>query len=122
MRPIEQLRGVMEPGEAQRIGIDAMTETQLEALANWGMRIYGLGRERAGDQGAALGGEMVGDIDEVKYDGRLIILTDGSRWEVDPMDASTADMWGPMDKVCIVAGDMYLLSDTERVGVVEDDA
>ena len=122
MRPIEQLKAAMEPGEAQLIGIEGMTEAQHEALANWGMRMYGLGRERAGDQGAALGGEMVGDIDEVKYDGRLIILTDGSRWEVDPMDASTADMWGPMDKVCIVDGDMYLLSDTERVAVVEDDA
>lgn len=118
MRPIEQLKAAMNEDEARRVGIDAMSEDQLAALANWGMRMYHLGLERAGGAGGM--GETVGDIDEVKYDGRLIILTDGSRWEVDAGDEATADLWGPMDRVVVIDGDMYRLDDSERVGVVEE--
>jgi hypothetical protein len=62
----------------------------------------------------------VADIEEVKYDGRLIILDDGSRWEVESFDSSTADMWGAMDKVVVIDDEMYKLEDLEKVSVTQE--
>jgi len=67
-----------------------------------------------------LGQHVVADIEEVKYDGRLIILDDGSRWEVESFDSSTADMWGAMDKVVVIDDEMYKLEDLEKVSVTQE--
>ena len=64
-----------------------------------------------------LGTPTMGDIDQVKYDGRPIVLDDGSRWEVDSLDTSTADVWSPITKVIVVDDVMYNLDDTEHVDV-----
>ena len=60
------------------------------------------------------------DIDEVKYDGRLVILEDGSCWEVDAIDASTADLWGALTKVAVIDDVMYNLDSAEHVDVTEE--
>jgi hypothetical protein len=99
---------LMRPEEQERIGTALLSEEQRQALLEWGMRMFSLGQH------------IVGDIDEVKYDGRLVILDDGSRWEVDAVDAATADMWGPMDRVVIIDDEMYRIDDTEKVAVQED--
>lgn len=67
-----------------------------------------------------LGAPKVGDIDAIKYDGRLIVLDDGSRWEVSHYDAYTADMWSPIAKVTVLDDVMYNLDSAEHVDVTEE--
>lgn len=102
------LEQLMSPEELRATGSDSLTAEQQEALLNWGMRMYQLGQH------------VVADIDEIKYDGRLIILDDGSRWEVDSVDSSTAEMWGPMEKVVVIDDEMYKLDDSEKVAVSQE--
>ncbi len=103
------LETVMRPEELQQLGVDSMTKKQYQVLKEWGQRMFTLGQQ------------IVADIDEVKYDGRLVILSDGTRWEVDSYDASTVDMWGPMDKVLVIDDEMFKLDDMEKVTVQKDD-
>ena len=85
-----------------------MTEEQRLVLSDWGMRMFTLGQY------------VVADIDDIKYDGRLVILDDGTRWEVDAIDSSTAEMWSPMDKVVVIDDEMFKLADMEKVAVQQD--
>ena len=62
-----------------------------------------------------IGQHKVGDIHEIKYDGRVVILDDGSRWEV---ELSTIDFWGEFTNVAIIDDEMYRLE--ESVSVTED--
>jgi hypothetical protein len=94
--------------EADRIGVASLSPAQREALAQWGMRMYGLGQH------------TVADIEEVKYDGRLIILDDGTRWEVNSTDSSTAEMWSVGDKVVVINDEMYKLDEFEMVNVEQE--
>jgi len=103
-----QLAELMIAEEAQRIGIDTLDELQQSALLDWGMRMFSLGQY------------VVGDIADVKYDGRLIVLEDGTRWEVDADDAGTAGIWAFLDKVIVVDDVMYRLEDAERVHVEQE--
>ena len=50
-----------------------------------------------------------------------IVHDDGTRWEVDRVDASTADMWSSTDKVVVIDGEMFKLDDREKVEVQQDD-
>jgi hypothetical protein len=102
------LEQLMSSEELQATGSILLTAEQQEALVYWGMRMYQLGQH------------VVADIEEVKYDGRLIILDDGSRWEVESFDSSTADMWGAMDKVVVIDDEMYKLEDLEKVSVTQE--
>ena len=62
----------------------------------------------------------IADITDIKYDGKLIILEDGTRWEVDTIDTTTAEMWSPMDKVVVIENEMFKLDDMEKVtGMIE---
>jgi len=71
-----ELEKLMCPDEMQRLGVGSMTEEQRKALADWGMRMFTLGQY------------VVADIEDIKYDGRLIILDDGTRWEVDDVESN----------------------------------
>ena len=102
------LEQLMSSEELQATGSILLTAEQQEALVYWGMRMYQLGQH------------VVAYIEEVKYDGRLIILDDGSRWEVESFDSSTADMWGAMDKVVVIDDEMYKLEDLEKVSVTQE--
>lgn len=102
------LQQLMTPEELKATGSVSLTAEQQEALLRWGMRMYQLGQH------------VVADIEEIKYDGRLIILDDGSRWEVDSFDSSTAEMWGPMEKVVVIDDEMYKLDDLEKVSVTQE--
>jgi len=61
-----------------------------------------------------------GFIEDVKYDGRLIVLDDGSRWEVDEACAHEAEVWLPGDEVAIHNGEMFNLAGCERISVFEE--
>jgi len=102
------LDSLMRPEEADRIGVHAMTESQRQALTEGGRR---LSSSRKG---------VVASIKAVKYGGRLIVLDDGSRWEVDEIDDGTAELWDTGARVVVLDGEMFLLEDLEKIGVQPD--
>jgi hypothetical protein len=57
---------------------------------------------------------------EVKYEGHLVVLDDGTRWEVDTIDTGTAELWSAMDHVLVADGEMWKLDDNEKIAVTED--
>ncbi|MCE2752654.1 MAG: hypothetical protein LW720_12285 [Pirellula sp.] len=61
-----------------------------------------------------------GTIDEIKYDGHIIIMDDGTRWEVDDIDTGTAEFWDTGDRVVVVDDRMYRLDESESVAVQKD--
>lgn len=91
-----------------RLNWDALPDELKEQIAHFGIWSYGLGQH------------VTSEIAEVKYDGRLIILVDGTRWEVDPVDASTCEFWNELSKVVIIDGEMYNIEDAEKVAVEEE--
>lgn len=56
-------------------------------------------------------------VEDVKYGGRLIVLEDGSRWEVDKTDSAVSKSWAEMDCVVIIDNEMYRLDELQRVQV-----
>jgi len=104
----EQLKKFMAADLRELLGVDGMSLAQQSAIGDWGMRMFSLGQH------------VVEDIDEVKYDGHLVILTDGTRWEVEDVDTGTSAMWSLMDKVLIADGEMWKLDESEKVAVTEE--
>lgn len=102
------LAKLMSAAEQGSTGIAKLTEAERQALLEWGMRMFTLGQH------------VVANIDEIKYDGRVVILDDGTRWEVDAVDTVTADMWMPGDRVVVIDDEMYKLDDSERVTVQQE--
>jgi hypothetical protein len=92
----------------ERLGWNSLPAELREAIGEFGFYMYRLGTP------------TMGDIDQVKYDGRLVVLDDGSRWEVNSADTYTADMWSPVTKVIVIDDVMYNLDDAEHVDVTED--
>jgi hypothetical protein len=103
-----ELERLLQHHEAEKIAIASLTDAQPQALAEWGMRMYTLGQH------------VVASIEEIKYDGRLVILDDGSRWEVDSSDTVTAETWSPTDKVAVIDGEMFKLDEFEMVHVEQE--
>ena len=97
---------MMTSDEVVASGINKLSESEQQEILRWGLRMYGLGQHK------------VDDIHEIKYDGRVVVLDDGSRWEVASYDASTVDFWGEFTKVAIIDDEMYRLE--EYVSVTED--
>jgi len=94
--------------ERASLGGDNMSEEQKRVLLSWGMRMYGLGQHR------------IANIEAVKYDGRLIVLDDGSRWEVNSTDHVTASMWSGYERVVVIDDRMFLLDENEAIRVDEE--
>ncbi|NTU44124.1 MAG: hypothetical protein HGA99_01180 [Chlorobiaceae bacterium] len=105
--PVE-LDKLMRPDEMQCLGVEFMMEEMRKTLADWDMRMFTLGQY------------VVADIADIKYDGKLIILEDGTRWEVDTIDTTTAEMWSPMDKVVVIEDEMFKLDDMGKVTVQQE--
>lgn len=93
-----------------RLGWNSLPHQQRVVIAEFGLQMFTLG----------MGQSEVADIDEVKYDGRLVILENGSRWQVESYDADTVDLWSPVATVLVHDGVMYNLDDAEHVDVTED--
>ena len=102
------LTQMMTEEELSATGADLLTSPQQMELAAWGMKMFTLGEHR------------VSEIEEIKYGGRLIILQDGSRWEVSELDTSTAESWSMLDKVVIIDDSIWRLDDIERVEAEEE--
>lgn len=104
-----QIESFMTEEEIENTGIRNLNEDQIQAILNWSLKMYSLGQHH------------VSNIEEVKYGGRLIILEDGSKWEVDDIDASTSEYWESYQKVLVYEDEMYLIEDCEKVSVTEED-
>ncbi len=103
-----EIEKIMVEDELFLCGIKKLTSNEKENLVKWGLRMF------------AMGQYTVGDIIEKKYNGRLIILDDGSRWEVDEIDASKSELWSDFNKVIVIDNDMYLLEESNKVYVKEE--
>ena len=99
---------MMTEEELAATGAELLTSSQKMELAAWGMKMFSLGQYR------------VSDIEEIKYGGRLIVMEDGSRWEVDEFDIATAESWSILDKVVVIDGTIWRLDYLERVGAEEE--
>ena len=104
-----ELEKILLPEEYEGLRVAAFTPGQREMLVQCFMRAFQLGEH------------VTGTIEKIKYNGRLVILDDDSRWDVDELDADTACMWDVGDEVVIVDGKMYKLDEAEAVTVEKDD-
>ena len=101
----EQLKKLIGENDFSLLMINHMNEEQIDSLYSWGLKMFGLGQS------------IISDIDDIKLDGQLICLEDGTYWEVDEFEAHISDMWSFGDKVLIVDDEMYKLDDMEKVSV-----
>lgn len=92
----------------EKLRWDELSDSLQEEIAKFGLYAFGLGQH------------VTSEIAEIKYDGRLIILADGSRWEVNSIDADTSEFWNVFSKVVIIDGEMYNNEDAEKVAVQEE--
>jgi len=102
------LTQIMTPEELVATGADLLITSQQQELANWGMKMFNLGQHR------------VSEIEQIKYGGRLIILQDGTRWEVSEFDTTTAESWSILDMVVVIDDSIWRLDDIERVEAEEE--
>jgi hypothetical protein len=103
-----ELSQLMSESDLVATGAGKLSQEEQIALASWGLRMFSLGQHR------------FCEIEEIKYGGRLIVLSDNSRWEVDELDASTAELWSPLDKVVVIDDEMWKLDDFEKVAAMEE--
>lgn len=102
------LEGYFTPEQRSLLWIDSYNQEQAEALMNVLLYQYSIGQHK----------DL--RISEVKYDGKLIILDDMSRWEVDSSDSYQSDTWLPDDQVVVIYGEMFKLDEFEKVQVTEE--
>lgn len=91
-----------------RLGWADLTSDQKSAIGEFGLSMY------------SMGSPTVSEIDDIKYDGRLVILEDGSRWEVSSIDVNDVDLWSKWGKVVVLDDVMYRLEDAEHADVTEE--
>lgn len=103
-----EITDLMTLEEIEILEIKNMTEKQKQCLVDYSLKTYTLGQH------------AVGDIESIKYDGKLVVLDDGSRWVVDDLDRHTVEFWGEFEKVVVIDGEMFKLDDSEKVSVEPD--
>ena len=103
-----KLQKIMNEATYQQINADTLTTEQRKILYEWGLKMFGLGQH------------VTGYIQEIKYDGRLIILDDGSRWAVPSFDAHISEYWTLFSDVVVIDNKMFLFSDEESVDVEQE--
>lgn len=94
--------------DLQRFNLNELPDEDVKAIFEWGMWTFNLGSSEQGT------------IDEIKYDGHLVILADGSRWEVEDGDAYTVEGWTAGDEIVIVSERMYRLDESESAAVSKE--
>jgi hypothetical protein len=94
--------------ELKRFRLTDLPDEDVKAILDWGLWTYRLGSSERGT------------IDEIKYDGRLIILNDGNRFEVANGDTFTAERWFAGDEVVVMSNRMYRLDESESISVSKE--
>lgn len=104
---LDNLRSSNFPSTIFGISIDQLDPRDAKEIYHWGLKMFSLGQFTDST------------IEEIKYDGHLVILEDGSRWEVNSSDIYTSDSWYTGDRVVVIDDVMYRLDETESVNVEE---
>ncbi|MBX7168115.1 MAG: hypothetical protein K1X74_17400 [Pirellulales bacterium] len=94
---------------ADCLRITQFTDQQLRALDHWAYRLYNLGKHETGT------------IEEIKFSAHLVVLDDGSEWEVDDDAAWIVDGWSVRDQVVIIDGEMCNITHCDRAAVSKVD-
>jgi hypothetical protein len=94
--------------DLKSISLRNLSDEDIKAIFDWGIRTFQLGSSEHGT------------INEIKYDGHLVVLDDGSRWEVDDGDTYTADGWCEGEEVVVINDRMYRLDELESVEVTKE--
>lgn len=81
----------------------SLSEHDAEAIWEWGMRM----KNRSTRPPC--------NIKDVKYEGHVVVLDDGTRWEVGNEDSCIADCWARGDSVVVVGERMFKLEESESV-------
>ena len=102
------LKNFFTAEEYNILNVESMNEQQSEILHSWMLRMIGLMAPTEGH------------ITRIKYDGKLIQLTNGKRYEIDEIDAFTSELWSEGDRVIILDGKMYNLENAESADCEED--
>jgi hypothetical protein len=92
----------------EELEINNLTELKHQALKSWSSYWFTLGQHRCEN------------IEAVKYEGRLVILEDGSRWEVPKEKSHITESWAPGEKVAVIDDTIYKLNELESTLVEED--
>jgi hypothetical protein len=88
----------------------SLSEEDVKAIFDWGIRMFQLGSSEQGT------------IYEIKYDGHLVVLDDGSCWEVDDGDIYMTGGWCEGDEVVVIDARMYRLDVLESVEVTKENS
>lgn len=94
--------------EYEILNVDYMNSQQTEVLQSWLLRMMNLLQPEQGE------------ITRIKYDGKLLQLTNGKKYEIDDYDALTSDMWSEGDSVIVLDGKMYNLESADSVDCQEE--
>lgn len=103
----EQLKQFHFPEAVLGRRIDDFSESDAKAIFEWGMQMYGLSSHAEGT------------IEEIKYDGHVVVLQDGSKWEVDDSDTCISEGWLEGDRVVVIDGRMFQIDESESAEVRE---
>lgn len=96
----------MSEKEIDSCGIKKLSESEKESLKDWFLKTN-----------SAIS-PKVEEIEKIKYDGKLIILRDVSKYE--SQDEYVSDFWLEGDKVLVIDDEMYKLDELEKINVEED--
>ena len=97
------------PPTIHGIPIAQFSDQDAKALCAWGSQMIDLFKCEEGI------------IEEIKYDGHILVMEDGTRWEVDDTDTYTATLWDAGDHIVVFDGRMFKLDDSESVAVEKED-
>ncbi len=97
----------MSEQEIVECGIKKLSETEKRSLISFVLKIHNMLSPK------------IAEIEKIKYEGRLIILDDGSRYE--SQNTFISESWSEGDKVAIIDDEMFLLDESQMVEVEEED-
>lgn len=80
-----------------------ITENGQIAFSNDGISLSATTEKKSGSQTSYAGGSSGHWIQENINSGSIILLEDGSLWQIDPMDKTNAMLWLPISNITIVA-------------------
>jgi hypothetical protein len=97
----------MSEQEIVECGIKKLSETEKQSLISFVLKIHNMLSPK------------IAEIEKIKYEGRLITLDDGSRYE--SQSSFISESWSEGDKVAIIDDKMFLLDESQMVEVEEED-
>ncbi len=104
----KQIYGLLDRDELAILQVKQMTDEQRITLLKCMLRYA---RESGG---------KIFEIASIKYSGRLVVLDDGSRWEVDADDASTSGRWCEGDRVWMIGAEMHRINESDKASVSQE--